>query len=62
MNPVYLKKIATDENDDDNDNNYDVFMALVAPACTFFEKFLAYNVLLFLLVKVFCYLQDSHRL
>lgn len=34
--PCILKKIATDENDDDNDNNYDVFMALVASACTFF--------------------------
>lgn len=55
---IYILK-TTDENDDDNDN---VFMILVALTFTFFEKFLVYNVLLFLLVRAFCYFQDPHRL
>lgn len=50
--------MATDENDDNND----VFMILVALTCTFFEKLLVYNMLPFLLIRAFCYFQDSHRL
>ena len=36
MNPVSIYKKATDENYDDNDNNDDVLMILVALMFTFF--------------------------
>lgn len=38
MNPVSIYKKATDENDDANDANDDVFMILVAFMFTFFLR------------------------